>query len=104
MNMPVGVMPNPKDKPHKIVIEGVTTSGKQFRPSDWAERMSGTLASFSNRRIRYSPLLQPTVNAAGYQCVVLDPALQQSNPSLYNSILEFAKNNNLKICDEEDKA
>jgi len=86
----------------KIVIEGVTSEGKKFRPSDWAERMSGTLATFNDRRIHYSPLLQPSVNTEGYKCVLLDPSLEKSNPELYESILSFAKNNNLNICGQED--
>ena len=94
------VMTNRKDK--KIVIEGVTPQGKAFRPSDWAERMSGTMASFKNRRIHYSPLLQPSVNTAGYKCVLLDPKLKESSPQVYQAILDFAKANNLRICDEED--
>ena len=85
----------------KIVIEGVTSQGKVFRPSDWAERMSGTLASFKNRRINYSPLLQPTVNAQGYKCVVLDPKLKESCPEIYQSIIDFAKVNQLNICNED---
>ncbi|NDH08536.1 MAG: DUF3579 domain-containing protein [Gammaproteobacteria bacterium] len=87
----------------KIVIEGVTSQGKVFRPSDWAERMSGTLASFKNRRINYSPLLQPTVNAQGYKCVVLDPKLKESCPEIYQSIIDFAKSNQLNICDENNE-
>jgi hypothetical protein len=93
-------MTEPKDK--KIVIEGVTPQGKAFRPSDWAERMSGTMASFKNSRIHYSPLLQPSVNHEGYKCVLLDPKLKESSPQVYQSILDFAKANNLKICGEED--
>ncbi len=88
-----------KDK--KIRIEGVTESGEQFRPSDWAERMSGTLSTFKNHRISYSPMLQPSVKD-GNKCVLLDPALKKSNPELYQSILNFAQSNKLKICDEED--
>jgi len=87
--------------PKKIVIEGITSQGKAFRPSDWAERMSGTLASFKNSRIYYSPLLQPSVNTDGYKCVLLDPKLKESSPQVYQAILEFAKANQLKICDEE---
>lgn len=85
-----------------IVIEGRTAQGKTFRPSDWAERMSGSLASFKNSRIHYSPLLQPSVNSEGYHCVLLDPKLKESSPQLYQSILDFAKANNLRICGEED--
>ena len=84
----------------KIIIEGVTESGEQFRPSDWAERMSGSLSTFKNHRIVYSPMLQPAVKA-GNKCVMLDPALKESNPELYQSILKFAEANKLKICDED---
>lgn len=84
----------------KIIIEGVTESGEQFRPSDWAERMSGSLSTFKNHRIVYSPMLQPAVKA-GNKCVMLDSALKESNPELYQSILTFAKANKLKICDED---
>jgi hypothetical protein len=88
----------------KIIIEGVTEQGKPFRPSDWAERMSGTLASFKNRRIHYSPMLQPSVNHEGFKCIVLDPKLQESCPQIYQSILDFAKSNQLKICGEEENS
>jgi Protein of unknown function (DUF3579) len=87
-------------KEKQIVIEGITNQGKTFRPSDWAERMSGSLASFKNSRILYSPLLQPSVNTDGYKCVLLDPKLKDTNPEVYNSIMEFARTNNLKICGE----
>ena len=83
-----------KDK--KIIIQGVTQDGKQFRPSDWAERMSGNLSTFRNRRILYSPMLQPIVKD-GLKCVQLDPSLRESNPELYESILEFAQSNDLKV-------
>ncbi len=89
------------DKPKKIIIEGITTSGQQFRPGDWAERMSGQLSTFKKHRIKYSPLLKPSMKD-GNKCVVLDPKLKESNPKLYQSILEFAKSNQLKICNDDE--
>lgn len=92
-----------KNKPisgSKIVIEGVTQDGQPFRPSDWAERMSGSLSTFRNHRIYYSPLLRPSVQNEN-KCVILDKALKDSNPALYEQILEFAHKNKLKICGEE---
>lgn len=91
-----------KSNDKTIVIEGVTPQGKQFRPSDWAERMSGTMASFKNSRILYSPLLQPSVNNEGYKCVLLDPKLKESSPQVYQAIMDFAKANHLKICGEDN--
>ncbi len=93
----------PEDKqPAKIIIEGVTESGEKFRPSDWAERVSGKLSTFRKRRLQYSPLLQPSIKD-GHKCVVLDQKLKQSNPKLYQSILEFAHTNKLKICNDDDQ-
>lgn len=92
-----------KSEDKKIVIEGITSKGETFRPSDWAERMSESMASFKNSRIHYSPMLQPSVNHEGYKCILLDPKLRESSPEIYQSILDFAKENHLKICGEEDK-
>lgn len=92
---------NKKDaSPKKIIIEGITEKGEQFRPSDWAERMSGSLCTFRSHRVVYSPLLQPMVKG-GNKCIVLDPALKESNPALYDSIMEFARSNKLKIGEQE---
>ena len=90
------------EKKSKIIIEGVTESGETFRPSDWAERMSGSMASFKNSRIRYSPMLQPSVNKEGYKCVLLDPKLKESSPQVYQAIMDFARTNQLKICGEDE--
>lgn len=88
------------DNRKTIIIEGVTDSGEQFRPSNWAERMSGKLSTFKNHRISYSPLLQPMMKE-GHKCILLDKKLQESNPKLYDSIMSFALNNKLRICDED---
>lgn len=91
------------EKPSKIIIEGVTESGEAFRPSDWAERMSGRLSTFNKHGLHYSPLLQPSTRD-GRKCILLDPKLALSNPTLYHSILNFAKENKLKICDDEPES
>ena len=91
-----------KEENKKIIIEGVTNEGAPFRPSNWAERMSGQLSTFKKHKIRYSPMLQPSIKD-GNKCVVLDPKLKKSNPKLYQSILDFAQKNNLKICKNDDQ-
>ena len=80
----------------------MTTSGRKFRPSDWAERMSGALSTFGrDQRIHYSPLLKPlTIN--GVKCVVVDPRLQDQFPEMYSYILGWANNNELKISEKND--
>lgn len=85
----------------KIIIEGITEDGKKFRPSDWAERVSGNLSTVKNFKVQYSPMLRPSFKD-GAKCVLLDPELKETNPELYNYILEFARKNKLKLCDEEE--
>lgn len=80
----------------KILIEGLTEDNKVFRPADWAERMCGSLSTFRQRRMIYSPLLQP-VTLNDIHCVILDTSLKVSNPGLFAEILEFAHENKLKI-------
>jgi hypothetical protein len=87
----------------KIVIEGITENGRKFRPSDWAERMSGALSTFGrDQRIRYSPLLKPmTIN--GVKCVAVDPHLQQTYPELYDYIMQWVNTNHLKTFEINDE-
>jgi hypothetical protein len=83
----------------KIIIQGVTSTGRVFRPSDWADRVCGRLATFRNQRIIYSPLLRPGVKE-GQKCVIVDIRLQTSHPELYEYLLNFANENDLKIFSE----
>ncbi len=87
----------------RIVIEGITTNGRKFRPSDWAERMSGMLSTFGrDQRIRYSPLLFPmTVN--GVKCISIDPDLQKVHPEMYAYIIQWAESNRLSVTEVEDE-
>lgn len=85
----------------KIIIEGKTEGGQKFRPSDWAERMSGNMSTVRNHRIQYSPLLQPIVRD-GTNCIQIDASLAQSNPALYETLMSFAQTNNLRISDDDD--
>jgi hypothetical protein len=84
----------------KTIIEGITEDGQRFRPSNWAEMMAGTL---QDGRLKYSPLLKPMINAAGNSCVSIDHSLKDTDPQLYNHILQFAAMNRLRICHPDDE-
>lgn len=94
---------SPKKKARKIIIEGITESGETFRPSDWAERMSGSLSTFKNHRIYYSPMLKPSYKG-GNRCIIVDPALKEAQPALYEQILNFVKNNKLKMGENDENS
>lgn len=81
----------------EIVIQGVTTAGRTFRPSDWAERLCGMMSIFGEeRRLSYSPFLKP-IMAGGVRCVVVDRQLERIDPLAYAFLMSFARDNELKL-------
>lgn len=85
-----------EDSP-EIVIQGVTETGEKFRPSDWAERLSGMLSVFSpDGHLAYSPFLKP-IFAGGLHCVAVDRTLEQRDPAAYAYLMQFAQDNQLKL-------
>ena len=85
----------------KIIIEGTTQNGRKYRPSDWAERMSGALSTFGrDQRIRYSPLLKPTT-IDGVKCIVIDPEMEEHFPEMYNYIMGWANKNELVVSERD---
>ena len=80
-----------------MIIQGITEDGRKFRPSDWAERMSGMLSTFGDdHRIHYSPKLRP-ISVEGVKCIAIDTSLAESQPGIYQQIMEFARRNQLNI-------
>src|SRR5205807_6073121 len=81
----------------EFVILGVTLDGSPFRPSDWAERLCGVMAAFGgDHRMQYSPFVHP-ITASGVRCVVVDIRLEQIEPMDYRFLLNFEKDNELRV-------
>ena len=81
----------------EIVIQGITETGRTFRPSDWAERLCGMMSVFSeDRHLSYSPYLKP-IMASGMRCVVVDCNLEQIDPAAFGFLIGFARDNELKL-------
>ena len=52
------------EKTIEIFVQGLTKDGKQFRPSDWVDRMCSSFATFGeNRKLRYSPYLRQAAHS-----------------------------------------
>jgi len=86
-----------------IIIEGVTQDGRKFRPSDWAERMSGMLSTFGgDHRIHYSPKLRP-ISVKGVKCIAVASDLEQTNPEVFALVMDFARRNNLNIVENSEE-
>lgn len=87
------------------IIQGITSNGHQFRPSDWAERLCGAMSCFRpegyagrNAHLVYSPYVRPTI-LAGIKCVVVAAALRELQPLAYHFVMDFARDNDLQIVD-----
>lgn len=85
--------------PYEIVIQGLTSEGRTFRPSDWAERLSGILASFGdNQKLAYHAYVRPMM-LEGVRCVAVDKKLEKVDPAVFQFLLDFAKDNDLRVVD-----
>ena len=84
----------PKDD---LIITGTMENGRPFRPSDWSERLSSTLASFLvDHRLRYSPAVQPCI-VDGERCLVVARWLEDADPAAYAYVMGFAHDNRLRV-------
>ncbi len=84
---------------NELIIQGLTSNGRTFRPSDWAERLSGSLSTFGeDHRMNYSPFVRPmTIN--GVKCVIVEKQLQKEQPATFAFLMGFARDNDLRIID-----
>jgi hypothetical protein len=93
-------------KPRLYHIQGITRSGRAFRPSDWAERLAGALSSFRPKtgvplggaaaHIGYSPLCVPRV-IGSIKCVIVSEALRDVEPMAWDFVMNFAHDNELTV-------
>ena len=84
----------------KILIVGQTKEGGKFRPSDWAERLYYTVASYGkNGRVIFNPLvnLNQEDNSKSF---VIDAELQNKDPMIYDFLIDFAISNELETRDQ----
>lgn len=86
-----------------FIIQGLTNAGKTFRPSDWADRLCGIMSRFHpdegrglNRHLQYSPYVLPSM-IEGVRCVLVDGRLYTLEPLAYHFLIDFAKDNDLRI-------
>ncbi len=97
----------PVEQQDSFFILGQTSDGRQFRPSDWAERLCGVMACIRpegqggrgvNAHLQYSPYVTPTV-VNGVKSVVVNGKLRETEPMAYHFVVSFAKDNDLQVVD-----
>jgi hypothetical protein len=95
---------NIKEPVDEFFIIGKTSDGRQFRPSDWAERLCGVMSCFNpdgggrNAHLQYSPYVRPAM-IDGIRSVVVNNALKQLEPLAFHFVVNFAKDNDLQLVD-----
>jgi len=90
--------------PRQFVIQGITTEGRTFRPSDWSERLAGAMSSFRPGGTRagigafigYSPYCVPQVTD-GVKCVWVSEVLKDIEPMAWDFVISFARDNQLPV-------
>ena len=81
----------------KVIIQGITQAGGTFRPSDWAERLCGSVATYGpGRRIIFHPNVK-LASLEGVKCVVIDASLEDDDEMLFEFLTDFADENTLQI-------
>jgi hypothetical protein len=89
----------------EVFIQGITRDGRTFRPSDWAERLAGVMSSFRpggaqpGSHLNYSPWCIPTV-IEGVKCVIVNGDLRAYEPMAWDFVINFAKDNNLRVSED----
>ncbi len=96
----------PRPKFREMLIVGLTSDGKPFRPSDWSERLAGAMSAFRPAGsasgiaafIGYSPYCVPrTVD--GHKCVLVNEALRGIEVLAWDFVMNFARDNQLEVRD-----
>lgn len=111
VELPIGLVPfipSPlcmtRPKPREFFIQGISSGGRPFRPSDWAERLAGALSSFRPKgtgigaHMGYSPYCVPRV-IDHVKCVIVSEALRDIEPMAWDFVMSFAKDNELQVAE-----
>jgi hypothetical protein len=86
----------------EVFIQGVTSDGRAFRPSDWAERLAGVLSQFRpggaqpGSHLSYSPWCVPTT-MNGIKVVILHSDLREYDVMAWDFAINFARDNGLQV-------
>lgn len=86
----------------QVFIQGVTHSGRTFRPSDWAERLAGVMSPFRpggakpGSHLSYSPWCIPTT-LGSVKCVIVHRDMREAEPMAWDFCMNFARDNDLQV-------
>lgn len=86
-----------------IVIHGKTVDGRNFRPSDWTERLYYAVASYGpHGQVTFNPFVTIKMTDDS-RCVVVDTRLREQDPAVFSFVTGFARDNQLQMFDQDDR-
>jgi hypothetical protein len=97
-----GHLPMVSHNSRQLFIQGVTSSGRTFRPSDWAERLAGVMSQFRpggatpGSHLSYSPWCVPT-SLGSVKCVIIHRDMKDAEPMAWDFCINFARDNDLQV-------
>ena len=87
-------VPHPRGEDF-VLINGQTTDGKKFRPSDWCDRLHSTLRALDPEEYEVCVEYVHLVNGENGRGILIDRALQDVNPMLFKFFMNFVQSNSL---------
>ncbi len=78
-----------------VLIKGETTDGKKFRPSDWCDRLHSTLRALDADEYEECVEYVHLVNSENGRGILIDRALRDVNPMLFEFFMSFVRGNDL---------
>jgi len=78
----------------------MTNNNTRFRPSDWIERIALCSSIYSEQNtLKIQSKLMPVYNK-NEKYLRIDLSLKDSNPALWDFVMNFISSNNLKTVEE----
>ena len=74
-----------------MIVVGQSSDGNPFRPSDWAERLVGSLSVYSTEKLAHVRYTNT------YKCLVVNQELEQINYDGYKFLMDFIRLHQLNI-------
>jgi len=86
-----------------MTIIGLTRDGRNFRPSDWAERLYYAVASYGpHGQVTFNPFVSIRMRGDS-RCVVVDARLRDNDPIVFSFFTGFARENALQVIDQDER-
>ena len=80
-----------------IFITGKTTEGVRFRPSDFADRLSGVINVLEEDEYDECKDMIHLTTFSGNRGLLINTELETINPKLYKFFMDFIEKNDLQV-------